>query len=542
MNLRSMRIAPRAVLCFSIITLFVLLVSSFGFIQIKALRATEQSMESDWLPSIQTSDAIQIALLHTRLESIRLLTTTDPAAIKETLSQMQQYRDVMNERTEFYRTHLLSDALERASFEEAAGLMKSYLDGLENLMSLSQSNRDQAVAFADGDQRMRAQAYQDKLTALREHNANGVLSAGNEASSIYEHSLMVMLVIVVISLCSTILLAWRLTRSIVQPIGESLRLASSIAEGNLTNSISITGKDENTDLATALSQMQGNLRHTIQEIAGSSAQLSAAAVQMTAVTDASSRTLQQQNNEIDQAATAVNQMSAAVEEVARNATSTSESARQSSVAANSGNQKVSETLSAMQRLTTQVGTTSEQVQGLAAQAQDIAKVLGVIGAIAEQTNLLALNAAIEAARAGEQGRGFAVVADEVRALAHRTQSSTQEIEKMISAIQSGTAGAVGAMQASNVQANETYQLAQAAGQALKDIMAAVTLIEERNTQIATASEEQAYVAREVDRNLTSIRDLSVQSGEGTEQTLQASNELARLSVGLEQTVHRFKLV
>ena len=155
--------------------------------------------------------------------------------------------------------------------------------------------------------------------------------------------------------------------------------------------------------------------------------------------------------------------------------------------------------------------TSDQVEGLAAQAQGIAKVVDVIRAIAEQTNLLALNAAIEAARAGEQGRGFAVVADEVRALAHRTQESTREIEQMIGGIQSGSEGAVEAMQRSRNEANSTLQIANEAGDALTEIARAITEINERNFMIATASEEQAQVARAVDQNLVSIRDLSTLS-------------------------------
>ncbi|WP_442963813.1 methyl-accepting chemotaxis protein [Pseudomonas sp. EpS/L25] len=262
---------------------------------------------------------------------------------------------------------------------------------------------------------------------------------------------------------------------------------------------------------------------------------------MTLVTEDASRTLSHQNAEIDQAATAVTEMSAAVEEVARNAASTSQAARESSVAAENGNAKVGEALDAMQRLSQQVQSTSVQVEGLAGQAQDISQVLSVIGAIAEQTNLLALNAAIEAARAGEQGRGFAVVADEVRALAHRTQTSTREIEQMIQAIQQGSAQALDSMQLSTSQAQATYAIAQDAGHSLKAILQAVRLIDERNLQIATAAEEQAHVSREVDRNLISIRDLSVQSSDGTRQTVGASQQLAELSGELQTLMRRFKL-
>jgi methyl-accepting chemotaxis protein len=338
----------------------------------------------------------------------------------------------------------------------------------------------------------------------------------------------------------TLVLATLLTRSIVRPMTASLKMAEDVAAGDLRLSLEVTGNDESARLMRALNTMQGNLHTTIGQISDASSQLSSAAVEMTSITESASRTLQQQNSEIEQAATAVNQMSAAVDEVARNASSASEAAKDSNRTAATGNQKVGETLHAMQSLTNRVETTSEQVRGLAGQAQDISKVLSVIRAIAEQTNLLALNAAIEAARAGEQGRGFAVVADEVRALAHRTQMSTQEIEQMISSIQTGTTQVVDSMSSSTLEVHNTQRTAEEAGISLKAIAESVQVIDDRNHQIATASEEQAQVAREVDRALVSIRNLALESNEGTQQTLVASNELSQLAVNLNQMVMRFK--
>ncbi|WP_263262401.1 HAMP domain-containing methyl-accepting chemotaxis protein [Pseudomonas sp. RIT-PI-S] len=540
MNLRSLRIAPRAALCFGTITLFLMLLGAFAFEQIKELRSTEQTMESDWLASIQTADDIQVALLHTRLESLRLLASNDPAAESTAIQQIQLNRDLMNDRTTFYRDHLISNEAERAGFEHAAQLMKAYLDGLDHVVALAQTSRDQAIALANSDQRQRAQAYQETLSALREANANGAKQAGQYAAGIYQHSIQVMLMIMLLAVASTLVLAWRLTRSLSQPINASLKVANAIATGELTATIDQAGADEAAGLMRALAQMQGNLKDTLHGISSSSARLNAAAGTMNGVTHQTSQTLSRQNAEIDQAATAVTQMSAAVEEVARNAASTSESARQSCSAAVAGNEEVKKTLGAMQRLTQQVQKTSTQVEGLASQAQGISKVLGVIGAIAEQTNLLALNAAIEAARAGEQGRGFAVVADEVRALAHRTQASTREIEQMIGAIQAGSSDAVGAMQDSTAQVHETFEIAQAAGTALNDILQAVKLIEDRNSQIAAASEQQAHVSREVDRNLVSIRDLSLATESGNKQTVDAGQQLSSLAGELETLVRRFK--
>jgi len=541
LNLRSLRIAPRATLCFGAVTLFVILLGAFAMVQLNALRATEQEMEAQWLTSVQTTDDIQIALLHTRLESIRLLASDDSATMATAISQIEQSRDVMNDRTAYYREHLLSTAKERADFEQAATQMKAYLDGLDRVVTLARTDRAAALSLANGEQRGRAEAYQEQLTRLREFNAEGARLAGQSATEIYGHSVRIVLAIMALAVLMTLLLAWRLTRSLAQPIGDSLAVANAIAAGELTREINPAGADEAAGLMRALAQMQGNLKDTLHGISRSSNRLSETAQTMTVVTDGASRTLSQQNAEIDQAATAVTEMSAAVEEVARNAASTSQAARESNAAAESGNAKVGQALDAMQRLSQQVQSTSVQVEGLAGQAQDISQVLSVIGSIAEQTNLLALNAAIEAARAGEQGRGFAVVADEVRALAHRTQTSTREIEQMIQAIQQGSAQALDAMQLSTHQAQATYAVAQEAGAALSDILQAVRLIDERNLQIATASEQQAHVSREVDRNLVSIRDLSLQSSDGTRQTVGASQQLAELSGELQTLVRRFKL-
>lgn len=540
MNLRLLNIAPRAALCFGLITLLVVALGGFAYVQLGKLRGTEQDIEKNWLASVQTTDDIQIALLGARLESIRLLATLDPQEQAAAVQHLEDAMRILNERTDFYRKNLISDPEEGAKFEAAATLMRTYLDGLKRMVDLNVTQHDQAVIFANTEQRDHASAYQAKLNELRQHNTDGATEAGMAATEVYAHSITVVDSVVLAALVLTLLLATLLTRSIVQPISASLKMAEEIAAGDLRLSLEVRGNDESARLMRALNTMQGNLRSTIVQISDASAQLSSAAVEMTSITESASRTLQQQNSEIEQAATAVNQMSAAVDEVARNANSTSEAAKDSTRAAATGNQKVGETLQAMRTLTDRVELTSEQVQGLAGQAQEISKVLSVIRAIAEQTNLLALNAAIEAARAGEQGRGFAVVADEVRALAHRTQTSTQEIEQMISSIQAGTLAVVDSMRSSTLEVHNTQLTADEAGVSLNAIADSVQLIDERNLQIATASEEQAHVAREVDRALISIRNLSLQSSEGTQQTLIASNELTQLALNLNQMVARFK--
>ncbi|WP_421666848.1 methyl-accepting chemotaxis protein [Pseudomonas protegens] len=287
--------------------------------------------------------------------------------------------------------------------------------------------------------------------------------------------------------------------------------------------------------------MQEKLRDTLQSISGSAHQLASAAEELNSVTEEGARGLTQQNNEIEQAATAVNEMTSAVEEVAHNAVSTSEASKSATTSAGDGRDLVRETVSAIERMSSDVQGTASLIGDLANESRDIGKVLDVIRGLADQTNLLALNAAIEAARAGEAGRGFAVVADEVRALAHRTQQSTSEIERMIGSIQSGTEHAVDSMRNSTERAESTLSIARGAGQSLDTINSAISEINERNLVIASAAEEQAQVAREVDRNLVNIRDLSVQSTTGANQTQAASSELSRLAVDLSNLVTRFKL-
>ncbi|WP_437182380.1 methyl-accepting chemotaxis protein [Pseudomonas vanderleydeniana] len=287
--------------------------------------------------------------------------------------------------------------------------------------------------------------------------------------------------------------------------------------------------------------MQGGLKGTIQQIASAADQLASAAEELNAVTEESSRGLTRQNDEIQLAATAVTEMSAAVDEVARNATSASEASRNTSQEASSGRDQALEAVKAITSVNNEIGQSTVIVDELAGSVRDIAKVLDVIRGIAEQTNLLALNAAIEAARAGEQGRGFAVVADEVRALAARTQASTGEIEAMIASVQSRADDAVKAMGNSRTLASSTQELAKATGESLERIAQNIASINDRNLLIATASEEQANVAREVDRNLINIQDLSTQTAAGANQTSASSQELSRLAISFNNLVGTFKL-
>lgn len=542
MNFKNLGISTKATLCFGSITAILIFLGVFAYVQLSHLRAAGQQLAENALPSTQTIDDIQISLLNARLESIRMLANSTNVAGKSAAeAKVQHAVQILEERSDYYRKNLIAGEKDREQFEAADQAMKIYIAGLAQLSNLDLSEHEQALVFANSTQADNASSFQERLNVIRQFNAEQAKALGVEAGVVYNESVNVLVTIVVVSLLLTIVLAIALTRSIVKPVGDSLRLAEEIASGDLTRRLEITGTDEVSRLMVALNLMSKNLQDTVLEISEASIQLSSAAVEMTSITEAADRHLQQQNSEIEQAATAVTEMTSAVEEVARNATSTSQAAQESSEAAKLGNLRVSETLSAVETLTELVESSACQVTELAGQAEDISQVVGVIRSIAEQTNLLALNAAIEAARAGEQGRGFAVVADEVRALAHRTQISTLEIEKMITAIQSGSSTTVESIRRSTEEVYNTKRTAEGAGQSLRQITDSVLQINERNLQIAVASEQQAHVARDVDRSLLSIRSLAIQSSEGANQTIKASNELSRLAVNLNHLVQKFKV-
>ena len=539
MSIRNMNIAPRAFLGFAFIAALVIGLSVFSIHRMAQIRQATIDMESNQLPSIGYLSGMLENSLRLRITSFRTLVNREPASLREVEGRIAELIGKLQAAKKAYAA-LPAEVEELTVYNQFEATLATFLDIQANVLELSRQDKVEDMRALINTRMKEATDLMgvqiNQLIALNTKSAN---EAGEISRAEYESANLSMIAVSGVAVLLTIMLAWLLTRSIVNPMTRAVRAAEGIASGDLTRPIDVDGKDEATQLLRALATMQRNLRQTIELIAGSSTQLASAAEELSAVTEESSRGLQQQNNEIEQAATAVNEMTAAVEEVARNAVSTSEASQQSNQAAREGRDRVIETVKSIQDMTRQIQTTSGLVEGLAAQGRDIGKVLDVIRSIAEQTNLLALNAAIEAARAGEAGRGFAVVADEVRALAHRTAESTKEIEQMVAGIQTRTGDAVQSMSRNTDSTRTTLSLAGSAGDALEVITVAIAQINERNLVIASASEEQAQVSREVDRNLVNIRDLAAQTAAGAHQTSAASHELSRLAVDLKAMVARF---
>lgn len=401
---------------------------------------------------------------------------------------------------------LLNSDAEQALLDKLKGNITTYLDVVNQMVALVDKHQQQdAIDLLTHRLAPQGKVLGQNLEHLIAVNRSGVEAATGSAARVYSSARWVVGLIIVIALLATLLLAWLLTRSITAPINQ----------------------------ARSMRGMRG--------ISESAQQLACAAEEMSSVLQQSTRGLQAQNHEIEQAATAVTQMSAAVDEVASNAVSSAEASQASDEDSKHGHYQISETIRAIQNLVDEVLAATHKAEDLALQAQNISKVLEVIRNIAGQTNLLALNAAIEAARAGDAGRGFAVVADEVRSFAQRTQDSAEAVEQMLTGIQQGTQDTVMALNSSAEQAGQTLQRANSAASALEKITAAISQISQRNRMIASAAGQLALVAREVDRSLVNIRDLSTQTAAGATQTSAASQEVSRLAVDLNGLVTRFVL-
>jgi methyl-accepting chemotaxis protein len=540
MFLRNLKLTPRALFSFGAICLLMLGLSTLSLYKISEVHKSTVELEKDWLPSIRQAGKFDATLLRLRLEALHYTADGDdkkPAAI----IKIGQLKKDLNQQIGAYAS-LVSGPEEQRIYSEVMQGLKQYEEQLNVLIEKSESRTDQeSTDFINVVTVPLANALQESIDHLIEVNDAGATQSGVTAQAQYDQGFTFTIAIMIGTLMLAMLIAFLFTQSITSPVKKLVQSIKQISEGDLRTSVEVSGKDELTELQVSTDAMLVSLRNTIQHISDSSGQLASAAEEMSSITEESLSGIQKQNMQTEQAATAVNQMTAAVEEVARNAVAASQYTQDSEKSAAVGKGKVSETINSIKQLSNTVQQTTREIEGLATQTQDIAKVLDVIRSIAEQTNLLALNAAIEAARAGEQGRGFAVVADEVRALAHRTQTSTLEIEQMVQGIQAGSAKAVQSMVQSNSEAVMTLTIAQEANIAIGEIASAVSDINERNLLIATASEEQAHVSRSVDQNLVSIRDLSIQSSSAAGQTSLASNELSTLAIGLNKLVARFAL-
>jgi len=421
-----------------------------------------------------------------------------------------------------------------AYFEVARGLTMGMLNG---------SIKPEQIQGKAQDMQAKLKIIRDDLTAFRDGRKQAfdqtIADANDAAHFSLSMGAIIGVILVVVLAATGFFVATGIARNVTNVSGNLREIAS--GEGDLTRRLQVGSKDEIGELVTYFNTFMDKLQGLIQELVGHSVQVGTASEELAMITQQGRDSMERQRSDTELVATASNEMAATVIEVANSAGQAAEAANGANVAANDGSGVVDETIAIINRLAGDVEQGADAVNQLREDSQNVGSVLDVIRGIAEQTNLLALNAAIEAARAGEQGRGFAVVADEVRTLASRTQESTQEIQAMIENLQSSAGKAAEVMDRGKTTSEAGVNKAADAGEALRSITDAVTVINEMNAQIASAAEEQSAVAADMDRNITNISRATEENTENSNQLASAGAALNDVALQMQQLVGQFKV-
>lgn len=539
--IRNIKIASRTIISFGFLSCICLLLGLYSIAQLSKLNDTTDVLTLQRMPAIVAAEKMRRMVL---LSQISVTELSDAKSIE----QQQNIKNTINALTREYDKNeadlnlLIKSQTAQAIFRDVRESHDKFIASLPRLFELTRNGEiDASLVYRDSTVKQNSLELRKLLDQLVDFQQSEAIKSNDAATASYKSSRLSLIIGLALTLSLVGFMAYFYSRSLIGPLRNSVQIAQRIANGDLTNVIADNHKDEAADMLRALNDMQTQLSATITKISESSHQLATTSEELSSVTVHSSEVLSQQHDKLNLAATAVSQLTSAIEEVARTANKTSDNAEIVDEKTQQGKVKVDQTIETVQSLQKEIQESEKNVLSLAEKVKSIVSVLTVIQGIAEQTNLLALNAAIEAARAGENGRGFAVVADEVRALAHRTQSSTKEIEEMISSVRQETEQTVTKMTQSSRLASTTLSIANDAGATFQEISMLISQINDQNAAVATATEEQATVAKDVDSNLLNIRDLSIQTQTGADQTSSSSSELARLAEHLNELVLKFKV-
>lgn len=513
---RNVRVSTKLGLGFGLVLILSLLLVVTGWVAVNVLASRSVKVES--------IARINDMTMELRVERVRMELNPKGNSVQLLLNTLDKLAAHLNA-----ARILLTVPSDEALIDQQKEAVKMYRD---ELGIVGQPGADLPSAFA----RMSTQG-DILLDTTRELIASQ--AAKREADSSFAKTLLA--TVAVLALLLGTIVAWMITQQIVAPLRQALKDVDRIASGDLSQDVTADRSDELGQLQKGLQQMTTSLRKLISGITGSVIQIASAAEELSAVTKHTSTGVNSQRIETDHVATAMNEMTSTVQEVARSAEEASEATLIADQQAREGDNVVGEAIEQIERLALEIGSSSEAVIHLKEQSDKIGGVLDVIKAVAQQTNLLALNAAIEAARAGEAGRGFAVVADEVRSLALRTQQSTEEIEGLVAGVQTGTDAVAAGMKMSLLLSEHSVEFTRRAGTSLENITSSVSTIQLMNQQIAAAAEQQTAVAEEINRSVINVRDISEQTASASDETASASVELARLGHELEDLVARFKV-
>lgn len=524
-----------------------LIVAVLGIVSIRGmgdLSGDVQTLYDDRLVPAVDLGKMDSHLSNIRIGALRIMNETDTMKQQEILNGAADDEKNIDKLIDKYgATYLVPE--EKKVFEELKPAWKTYNESRLRTYNLAmQGKLEESKQNATTDAGPKFKIVDEKLNRLIDIQGEIGLELKKQADNDYNTLRATAITATVVAIIAAIGLGLILANIIAKPLMHGVSLAEAIAAGDMTHKVDASAlqrEDEIGQLMKSLDKMTGNLTLVINNITQASNQIASAAEELSSTSEQMSRGMQQQTTQSSQIASAMEEMSATVLEVAKNSQSAASSANEASTTAQKGGEVVSKTVEGMQKIAATVRESARTIGELGKSSDQIGEIVAVIDDIADQTNLLALNAAIEAARAGEQGRGFAVVADEVRKLAERTTKATKEIAQMIKSIQKETVGAVAAMEAGTKEVSEGVNLASQAGESLTLIVDAVHKVNDMIRQIATASEQQSTAAEQISKGIEEIASVTKETAAGSNQTAAASHELSRQATELQGMVGQFKI-
>ncbi|WP_019025105.1 MULTISPECIES: methyl-accepting chemotaxis protein [unclassified Thioalkalivibrio] len=540
---RSLNIRSRLVITIIVPVLALLLVTLMAARGIANIEEGVQSIYDDRVVPLQQLKTIADNYAVLVIDAVNKADNGLMSA-EEALEGVRAARAEINDLWEHYMATTLTareDELATAAIGEFRAA-NADLDRLERALSGMTGNVEGELGAFNGPLYETIDPISDRITELVDLQIEVAGMEAERVSEVYGQVLLRTGIVLLIVLIAVVVIGTWTYRAIATPVSRMREtLASIVANHDLSKRVEVGSDDEIGATARALNGMLEQFEGSIRELRGLTDQMASAAEQLSAVSSQTNSNVDQQQSQTEQVSTAMNEMAATVQEVARNASDAASSSQEADQESRDGGEVVRSVVKEIGRLSGEVATIEGRVRSLDEKGQQIGSVLDVIRGIAEQTNLLALNAAIEAARAGEQGRGFAVVADEVRTLASRTQDSTADIQAMIEALQAGTREAVSAMGRGREMAESTSHDAERAGEALESIVQAVGRISDMTTQIASAAEEQNAVAEEINRNISTINDLTGDTARGAQQTSTASQDVAGIAARVRDLASAYRI-
>ncbi|ACH37821.1 methyl-accepting chemotaxis sensory transducer, class 40H [Citrifermentans bemidjiense Bem] len=541
MNFSGMRLSVRLGIAFAVILVLMTVVGGYAINRMQVFDEKIGLMiEDKWPKTVMLNEAKSQANVIARAMRNMIL-NEDPVEVQKEKKRIEEARAAIGKLFEELKK-IVSSENGKKLFATVVENRAQYVESQKMVIGLIESgNKAQASKELMTSVRKTQTAYFTAIDKMLEHQQKELEHVGKESDDLIRQSRLVVIGLLIAAVVLSALLAVIIVRSITVPVQELIAANDRLADKDLTVSITLTGSDELGRLAESSRKMVESLRGILGQVSDSSTQIAAASSQLQSTAVQIATGAEEVASQTGSVATASEEMAATSGDIAQNCVLAAETSRQSSDSANEGGAVVQETIAGMARIAERVKDSARTVESLGERSEQIGDIIETIQDIADQTNLLALNAAIEAARAGEQGRGFAVVADEVRALAERTTKATKEIGAMIKAIQDETKAAVSAMEEGVAEVEKGTEFSQRSGEALQTILKQIGEVSTQINQIATAAEEQTATTGEITTNVQQVTEVVQQTASGAAETAAAASQLASNAKVLEGLVRQFRL-